>query len=859
MPKVAGEIEAQYASSDRSQCKKCNRAIGKGELRIGEWRQAAQYDGLTVSWHHAKCWADKNKQKIRSLDDVRGLRQMRPTVQIEVCNLLALQPPDDVIPNLDDAQFNQLLAKLNRREPLPHGAANAATWFCADALADLTLAQLRAVLKHNEQPVTGGEQQVLERVIDLLLFGRLPKCPVCKDGDLQFSHTDNAYICHGYSSAWAKCSLRLAGFHALDRAPFVPPDSVCAFLDSWSARRHYSTGPWLGRESELFDASVIVKQLTDARAASLDGATATAPPQLQLQQQQQQQPPPQLSSAKAAAALMSDDELAARWREFLCSRDADDAGVFSSAANVIVSSRQWAAPPKVAAKGVPANAVVVKCGDDDFYHAMLIKVNLEKNSNSYYLLQLLQAGRKYYVWQAWGRIGTTIGSTKLTEDSSLGDAVATFTDKFAEKSGNNWSARQQFEKKAGLMHLVDDSAEAAGGGDGADEDDGNDSDVPSRLEPALQALLRLLFNRRNVRLMLEAMQFDSRKMPLGKLTQATIDEAFNVLTLLESALSSPTPSAAALQMQSARFYTLVPHVTDAAKALPLLASFELVREKIRMIETLRELIALQALFATPGTPTVSPLDARYAKLRCKLVALDEGGDVHRNVERVVRETRAPLTLGCRVVRVFRVERDGEADEFAAALTDVPANSKLLWHGSRLVNFVGILSQGLRVAPKSAPKTGYMFGKGVYFADVWGKSAEYCHAAPAPGATTAPGLMLLNEVLLGDAHVLDRGQYVEPSELKLLNRHSVFARGKREPAGVPVAVDPREPSLVVATGPCVEQHSQCELEFGEFVVFDTAHIKMRYLVQLEFSDVTEKHYRRHQDDDDEYDDDEHEDD
>jgi nitroreductase len=142
--------------------------------------------------------------------------------------------------------------------------------------------------------------------------------------------------------------------------------------------------------------------------------------------------------------------------------------------------------------------------------------------------------------------------------------------------------------------------------------------VPSRLEPALQALLRLLFNRRNVRVMLEAMQFDSRKMPLGKL-----------MTLLESALSSPT----ALQMQSARFYTLVPHVTDAAKALPLLASFELVREKIRMIETLRELIALQALFATPGTPTMSPLDARYAKLRCKLVPLE-----HRNVERVVRDT-----------------------------------------------------------------------------------------------------------------------------------------------------------------------------------------------------------------------------
>ena len=33
--------------------------------------------------------------------------------------------------------------------------------------------------------------------------------------------------------------------------------------------------------------------------------------------------------------------------------------------------------------------------------------------------------------------------------------------------------------------------------------------------------------------------------------------------------------------------------------------------------------------------------------------------------------------------------------------------QLLWHGSRLSNWVGILSQGLRVAPPEAPVTGYM--------------------------------------------------------------------------------------------------------------------------------------------------------
>ena len=56
------------------------------------------------------------------------------------------------------------------------------------------------------------------------------------------------------------------------------------------------------------------------------------------------------------------------------------------------------------------------------------------------------------------------------------------------------------------------------------------------------------------------------------------------------------------------------------------------------------------------------------------------------------------------------------------------NRMLLWHGSRTSNFAGILSQGLRIAPPEAPVTGYMFGKGIYFADMVSKSANYCQAS-----------------------------------------------------------------------------------------------------------------------------------
>lgn len=51
------------------------------------------------------------------------------------------------------------------------------------------------------------------------------------------------------------------------------------------------------------------------------------------------------------------------------------------------------------------------------------------------------------------------------------------------------------------------------------------------------------------------------------------------------------------------------------------------------------------------------------------------------------------------------------------------------------------SSGLRIAPPEAPCNGYMFGKGVYFADMFSKSANYCCATPA----FTDGVLLLCEV------------------------------------------------------------------------------------------------------------------
>lgn len=101
-------------------------------------------------------------------------------------------------------------------------------------------------------------------------------------------------------------------------------------------------------------------------------------------------------------------------------------------------------------------------------------------------------------------------------------------------------------------------------------------------------------------------------------------------------------------------------------------------------------------------------------------------------------------------------------------------SALLWHGSRISNFVGILSEGLRIAPPEAPMTGYMFGKGIYLADVISKAASYCHAKPE----SPEGLLILCEAALGNVFPINRAKNYKVAPTY---HHSVKGVGKMKTA------------------------------------------------------------------------------
>jgi len=120
-------------------------------------------------------------------------------------------------------------------------------------------------------------------------------------------------------------------------------------------------------------------------------------------------------------------------------------------------------------------------------------------------------------------------------------------------------------------------------------------------------------------------------------------------------------------------------------------------------------------------------DAAFAKLDVFLDSVDESNNEWKLVQDMAKQTTSKHHSGwCKkpVLRsLWRVRKGTAETKYSKNKND--SNRKLLWHGSRLTNWGGILKEGLRIAPPSAPVNGYMFGKGVYFADMFSKSAQYC--------------------------------------------------------------------------------------------------------------------------------------
>ena len=142
---------------------------------------------------------------------------------------------------------------------------------------------------------------------------------------------------------------------------------------------------------------------------------------------------------------------------------------------------------------------------------------------------------------------------------------------------------------------------------------------------------------------------------------------------------------------------------------------------------------------------------------------------------------------------------------------------------------------MKIAPPEAPATGYMFGKGVYFADMFDKSFAY---AARGYAQQDSYLMIMCEVVLGKSKELYQGEYVEKLEHPY---NSVKGCGRRGPGYKHTIVLPN--GVKIPYGPVINYHEndheklkQVVLQHNEYIVYNTSQIRMRYVVQIQKKDL-----------------------
>lgn len=248
--------------------------------------------------------------------------------------------------------------------------------------------------------------------------------------------------------------------------------------------------------------------------------------------------------------------------------------------------------------------------------------------------------------------------------------------------------------------------------------------------------------------------------------------------------------------------------------------------KLEMVEALGEIEVATKLLEDDTEIQADPLYSHYQRLHCQLTPLEVDSLEFSLIANYLLNTHAKThsAYSVDIVQIFRVEREGETERFRKFSNS--KNRMLLWHGSRLTNWTGILSQGLRIAPPEAPATGYMFGKGVYFADMFSKSANYCYASPSATA----GVLLLCEVALGDMSELLYANY----DADKLPDGKLSTKGVGQTAPDPLEAETLEDGVIVPLGKPKEQlNSKGHLLYNEYIVYSVDQIRMRYVVQVNF--------------------------
>uniref|UniRef100_A0A7I2V3E1 Poly [ADP-ribose] polymerase n=1 Tax=Homo sapiens TaxID=9606 RepID=A0A7I2V3E1_HUMAN len=858
--KTLGDFAAEYAKSNRSTCKGCMEKIEKGQVRLSKKMVDPEKPqlGMIDRWYHPGCFV-KNREEL-------GFRPEYSASQLKGFSLLATEDKEalkkqlpgvksegkrkgDEVDGVDEVAKKKSKKEKDKDSKLEKAlkAQNDLIWNIKDELKKVcSTNDLKELLIFNKQQVPSGESAILDRVADGMVFGALLPCEECS-GQLVFK--SDAYYCTGDVTAWTKCMVKtqtpnrkewvtpkefreisyLKKLKVKKQDRIFPPEtsaSVAATPPPSTASAPAAVNSSASADKPLSNMKILtlgklsrnkdeVKAMIEKLGGKLTGTANKASLCISTKKEVEKMNKKMEEVKEANIRVVSEDflqdvsastkslqelflahilspwgaEVKAEPVEVVAPRGKSGAALSKKSKGQVKeeginkSEKRMKLTLKGGAavdpdSGLEHSAHVLEKGGKVF-SATLGLVDIVKGTNSYYKLQLLEDDKenRYWIFRSWGRVGTVIGSNKLEQMPSKEDAIEHFMKLYEEKTGNAWHSK-------------------------------NFTKYPKKFYP----------------LEIDYGQIDLQKMPLGKLSKRQIQAAYSILSEVQQAVSQGSSDSQILDLSN-RFYTLIPHDFGMKKP-PLLNNADSVQAKVEMLDNLLDIeVAYSLLRGGSDDSSKDPIDVNYEKLKTDIKVVDRDSEEAEIIRKYVKNTHATThnAYDLEVIDIFKIEREGECQRYKPFKQ--LHNRRLLWHGSRTTNFAGILSQGLRIAPPEAPVTGYMFGKGIYFADMVSKSANYCHTSQGDPI----GLILLGEVALGNMYELKHASHI--SKLPK-GKHSVKGLGKTTPdPSANISLDGVDVPLGTGISSGVNDTS---LLYNEYIVYDIAQVNLKYLLKLKFN-------------------------
>lgn len=460
---------------------------------------------------------------------------------------------------------------------------------------------------------------------------------------------------------------------------------------------------------------------------------------------------------------------------------------------------------------------------------MLNQSNMAKNNNKFFVIQILKPdiGCSYVFWTRWGRVGVFNSSqNRMVHCPTPGVAQALFRKKFQDKTGVSWDQRANLAPKPGRYMLIEMDYEDTGP---APKKGKLAPHVPaSKLDPRVQKFVELICDLSMMKKQMVEIGYDASKMPLGKISSAMITQGYQTLQKIEKELKG-AKRLAELQNLSSEFFTVVPHNFGHQKmSAQTIDSPKKLKDKIEMVASLKEIQVAHKVLE--GSDNGNAIDSHYQNLKCKLNPVDRNSAEWKMVEEYAKGTHGKTHkhFSLKLVNVLEVDNGNKESHYKKHPSTY---HQLLWHGSGLANWCGIISQGLRIAPPEAPVTGYMFGKGIYFADMISKSANYCRAS----SQNPRGVLLLCDVALGKMRELKHADY-NANRLPP-GHHSTKGVGDYAPSKIVKHLDKAisQKFFNVPSGPIDGSPGMrgTSLLYNEFIVYNVDQVLPRFLCEFEF--------------------------